>query len=103
MLSGWANFYVERLLSLRVRDMTAGFKIWRADVLRDIGLDRIRSNGYSFQVEMHYLAQKRQHKIVEIPIHFNERQHGDSKMSLGVKVESALMPFQLRYRHRGKG
>jgi dolichol-phosphate mannosyltransferase len=99
-LSGWANFYVNRLLSLQVRDMTAGFKIWRAEVLRDIGLDRIRSNGYSFQVEMHYLAKKRRHKIVEIPIHFNERQHGESKMSLGVKVESALMPFRLRHRYR---
>jgi dolichol-phosphate mannosyltransferase len=49
---------------------------------------------------MHYLAKKRRHKIVEIPIHFNERQHGESKMSLGVKVESALMPFRLRHRHR---
>lgn len=100
MLSGWANFYVKQLLNLQIRDMTAGFKIWRGEVLRDIKLDQIRSNGYSFQVEMHYLAQKRGHKIVEIPIHFNERQHGESKMSLGVKVESALMPFQLRSKHR---
>jgi dolichol-phosphate mannosyltransferase len=100
MLSGWANFYVETLLSLRIKDMTAGFKIWRAEALRDIGLHRIRSNGYSFQVEMHYLAQKLGHKIVEIPIHFNERRHGESKMSFAVKMESALMPFQLRFRHR---
>jgi dolichol-phosphate mannosyltransferase len=99
-LSGWANFYVQRLLSLQVRDLTSGFKIWRAEVLRDIGLDGIRSNGYSFQVEMHYLAHKRRHKVVEVPIHFNERQHGESKMSFGVKLESAVMPFQLRYRHR---
>jgi dolichol-phosphate mannosyltransferase len=99
-LSGWANFYVQRLLGLQIRDLTSGFKIWRAEVVRDIGLDGIRSNGYSFQVEMHYLAYKRRHKIVEVPIHFNERQHGESKMSLGVKVESAIMPFQLRRRHR---
>lgn len=99
-LSGWANFYVKRLLGLQVRDLTAGFKIWRAEVLRDIGLDQIRSNGYSFQVEMHYLTHRRRHKIVEVPIHFNERRHGESKMSFGVKVESALMPFQLRRRHR---
>ncbi len=102
MLSGWANFYVKRLLGLQVRDMTAGFKIWRAEVLRDIRLEEIRSNGYSFQVEMHYLAQRRHHKIVEIPIHFNERQHGESKMSLGVKLESAIMPLQLRRRHRSR-
>jgi dolichol-phosphate mannosyltransferase len=99
-LSGWANFYVKLLLGLQVRDLTAGFKIWRAEVLRDIGLDQIRSNGYSFQVEMHYLTHRRHHKIVEVPIHFNERQHGESKMSFGVKVESALMPFRLRRRHR---
>jgi dolichol-phosphate mannosyltransferase len=99
-LSGWANFYVKRLLGLQVRDLTAGFKIWRAEVLRDIGLDKIHSNGYSFQVEMHYLAHKHGHKIVEVPIHFDERRHGESKMSLGVKLESAVMPFRLRRQHR---
>lgn len=99
-LSGWANFYVGSLLHLRIRDMTAGYKIWRAETLCDIGLHNITSNGYSFQVEMHYLAQLRGHKILEIPIHFNERQHGESKMSFGVKLESAVLPFQLRARHR---
>ncbi|KAA0024636.1 polyprenol monophosphomannose synthase [Antrihabitans cavernicola] len=100
MLSGFANFYVERLLSLRVKDMTAGFKMWRADALREIDLDRIRSNGYSFQVEMHFLAQKQAVKTLEIPIHFNERQHGESKMSFKVKMESAIVPFRLRWHHR---
>ncbi len=100
LLSAWANFYVERLLSLRVKDMTAGFKIWRSGALRRIGLERVASNGYSFQVEMHYLAQRAGLKMVEIPIHFNERQHGESKMTTAVKVESALMPFRLRRRHR---
>jgi dolichol-phosphate mannosyltransferase len=99
-LSGWANFYVETLLRLRIRDMTAGFKVWRAQTLTDIDLSNITSDGYSFQVEMHYLAQLGGHKIVEIPIHFEERRHGVSKMNLGVKVESALMPFKLRARHR---
>lgn len=101
LLSGFANFYVEKLLALRVRDMTAGFKVWRAGALATIGLDQIASNGYSFQVEMHYLAERLGLKMVEIPIHFNERQHGESKMTMGVKVESALMPFRLRRRHRG--
>jgi dolichol-phosphate mannosyltransferase len=99
-LSGFANFYVETLLHLRIKDMTAGFKVWRAQTLREIGLSNITSNGYSFQVEMHYLAQLGGHKIVEVPIHFDERQHGESKMSTSVKVESALMPFTLRSRHR---
>lgn len=100
MLSGFANFYVEQLLSLRIKDMTAGFKMWRADALRVVDLDKITSNGYSFQVEMHYLAQKRGIKTLEIPIHFNERQHGESKMSFKVKLESAVVPFRLRYHHR---
>lgn len=100
LLSGWANFYVERLLRMRIRDVTAGYKLWTREALLDVGLDRIRSNGYSFQVEMNYLATRRGHKIVEIPIHFEERAVGTSKMTLGVKLESAKVPFQLRWRYR---
>jgi dolichol-phosphate mannosyltransferase len=100
LLSGWANFYVEALLRMRVRDVTAGYKIWARQTLLDIGLDRIHSNGYSFQVEIHYLAARSGHKIVEIPIHFEERAGGISKMTLAVKLESAKVPFQLRWRYR---
>ena len=75
-LSGWANLYVHTLLRVRIRDLTAGFKIWRADALRDIGLERVQSNGYSFQVEMHYLATKLGHTILEVPIRFEERRDG---------------------------
>jgi dolichol-phosphate mannosyltransferase len=99
-LSAWANFYVGTLLTLRVKDMTAGFKIWTADALRTIGLANVTSQGYSFQVEMHYLAGRHGLKIVEVPIHFDERQHGASKMSMRVKLESAVMPFRLRRLHR---
>ncbi|MFU8851465.1 polyprenol monophosphomannose synthase [Micromonospora sp. SL1-18] len=99
-LSGWANLYVHTLLRVRIRDLTAGFKIWRADALRDIGLDRVQSNGYSFQVEMHYLATKLGHTILEVPIRFEERREGVSKMTTATKIESALMPFKLRSRHR---
>jgi glycosyltransferase involved in cell wall biosynthesis len=99
-LSGWANFYVHTLLQVRIRDLTAGFKIWQAHALRDIGLHRVQSNGYSFQVEMHYLATKLGHTIVEVPIRFQERNDGESKMTTATKVESALMPFRLRARHR---
>jgi dolichol-phosphate mannosyltransferase len=100
LLSGWANFYVQRLLSMRIRDVTAGYKLWDAGTLRDLSLDSVRSNGYSFQVEMNYRAVLRSHKVVEIPIHFDERQHGTSKMSFGVQLESAVMPFRLRRNHR---
>ena len=99
-LSGWANLYVHTLLRVRIRDLTAGFKIWSAQALRDIGLERVQSNGYSFQVEMHYLATKLGHTILEVPIRFEERREGASKMSTSTKIESALMPFKLRSRHR---
>jgi dolichol-phosphate mannosyltransferase len=97
LLSGWANFYVNAILGLKVRDATAGFKVWRAPILDKIGLDKIRSNGYSFQVEMNYVAQRLGGEIVEYPIHFHERESGFSKMSLGVKIESAKLPLRLRW------
>jgi dolichol-phosphate mannosyltransferase len=56
----------------------------------------IRSNGYSFQVEMNYRSVRHGLKIVELPIHFAERRDGESKMNAWVQLESALMPFQLR-------
>ncbi|MEV0608611.1 polyprenol monophosphomannose synthase [Polymorphospora rubra] len=102
-LSGWANFYVHSLLRVRIRDLTAGFKIWRSDVLRDIDLGRVQSNGYSFQVEMHYLATRLGHTVLEVPIRFADRLDGTSKMTTATKVESALMPFRLRSKHRGVG
>jgi dolichol-phosphate mannosyltransferase len=96
-LSGFANTYVRVLLGLRgVRDITAGYKLWRASTLRALDLSTIRSTGYSFQVEMNYRAAKGDHKIVEVPIHFADRTEGESKMSLKVQLESAVLPFKLR-------
>jgi dolichol-phosphate mannosyltransferase len=100
LLSAWANFYVHLILGLHVRDVTAGYKLWHRDTLNDLDLDAVRSNGYSFQVEMNYRALTRGHKILEIPIHFTEREHGTSKMSFTTQLESALMPLRLRLQHR---
>jgi dolichol-phosphate mannosyltransferase len=97
-LSGFANAYARAVLRIGIRDVTAGFKLWRSTALAAIDVSGIRSNGYSFQVEMNYRATQRGLKIVEIPIHFAERHEGESKMSLRVQLESALMPFTLRYR-----
>jgi dolichol-phosphate mannosyltransferase len=99
-LSGFANTYVRALLHLGIRDVTAGFKIWRTSALETIDVASIRSNGYSFQVEMNYRAVRAGLKIVELPIHFADRREGESKMSVRVQLESALMPFQLRRRAR---
>ncbi|GJF30824.1 putative polyprenol phosphate mannosyl transferase 1 [Kitasatospora sp. NE20-6] len=94
-LSAWANFYVNTILRLHVKDATAGFKAWRAETLRAIDLPSVHSNGYSFQVEMNHRTVRRGLRIVEVPIRFEERVVGASKMSLGVQVESALAPWKL--------
>jgi dolichol-phosphate mannosyltransferase len=95
-LSGFANTYVRTLLGLGIRDVTAGYKLWRSSALQAIGLPTIRSNGYSFQVEMNYRAVMGNLKLVELPTHFSDRAGGESKMSLKVQLESAFMPFRLR-------
>jgi len=99
-LSGFANYYVRALLHLGIRDATAGFKIWRSSALAAIDVASIRSNGYSFQVEMNYRTVRHSLKIVELPIHFADRREGESKMNVRVQLESALVPFLLRRRAR---
>jgi dolichol-phosphate mannosyltransferase len=99
-LSSFANSYVRVLLRLGIRDVTAGFKLWRSSALRTIDVASVRSNGYSFQVEMNYRTIKHGLKVVELPIHFVDRREGESKMSLKVQLESALMPISLRRRAR---
>ncbi|MFF3916998.1 polyprenol monophosphomannose synthase [Streptomyces sp. NPDC001852] len=96
-LSAWANLYVNAILRLHVKDATAGFKAWRAETLRAIDLSSVHSNGYSFQVEMNYRTVKQGLTILEVPIRFEERSRGASKMSLGVQLESALTPWKLRF------
>lgn len=96
VLSSFANTYVRSLLRLGIRDVTAGFKMWRSSALDDIDISSIRSSGYSFQVEMNYRAMRRGLKVIELPIHFAERNEGKSKMSLPVQLEAALMPLMLR-------
>lgn len=99
-ISWWANFYSRMILDLRIRDMTAGFKLWKRQALLDIGLARIRSNGYSFQVEMAYLCEKLGYHLIEIPIHFEDRRIGQSKLDIPVKLESAWRTWQIRWRYR---
>lgn len=100
LLSWWANYYVRLILGLRIRDMTAGFKLWKRQALLDIGLENIRSNGYSFQVEMAYLCEKLGYRLIEIPIHFEDRRIGQSKLDIPVKLESAWRTWQIRWRYR---
>jgi dolichol-phosphate mannosyltransferase len=103
-LSWWANsVWIRIILGLKTKDATAGFKCWRRSALERIGLERIRSNGYVFQVEMCYISEKLGFRITEIPIYFEDRRIGQSKMSVPVKLEAALRVFEIRWRHRVKG
>ncbi len=101
-LSAWANLYVNTILGLGVRDATAGYKAWKAQTLRAIDLPSVESNGYSFQVELNHRVVRRGLTVKEVPIRFEERIEGASKMSLGVQVESALAPWKLLREGRGK-
>jgi dolichol-phosphate mannosyltransferase len=105
-LSWWANsVWVRLALGVHTKDATAGFKCWRTDALRSMDLSSIRSNGYIFQVEMCYVSEKIGLRILEIPIYFQDRHVGQSKMDMRVKLEAALRVFEIRRRqgNRGKG
>ncbi|SDK69936.1 polyprenol monophosphomannose synthase [Streptomyces indicus] len=96
LLSRWANAYASAVLGTRVRDITGGFNLWSADALRAIDLASVDSAGYSFQVEMKYAALRRGFGVMEVPIHFEDRTAGESKMSFAVQLESMAMPWRLR-------
>lgn len=101
LLSWWANsVWVRLILGTKTKDATAGFKCWKAGALQHIGLDRIRSTGYIFTVEMCYLSEKLGYRIKEIPIYFEDRRIGVSKMDSGVKIEAALRVIELRSYYR---
>jgi dolichol-phosphate mannosyltransferase len=100
LLSWWANsVYVRLILGVKVRDATAGFKLWRRSALETINLGRVGSNGYVFQVEMAYLAEEHDLRILEYPIYFEDRRIGKSKMSMRVKWEAASRVWEIRSRY----
>ncbi|MCA9920138.1 MAG: polyprenol monophosphomannose synthase [Anaerolineales bacterium] len=102
LLSWWANHaYARLILNIKANDATAGFKAFRRSVLEAIEFSQVVSNGYVFQVEIAYLCQKLGFSILEMPIYFEDRRIGKSKMSVPVKVEAVWRVWQIfwRYRH----
>lgn len=97
VLSVGANIYTRIITGMPVKDATGGFKCFRRAVLEALPLDRIRSDGYSFQIEMNFHAWKRKFRIVEIPIVFVDRQEGMSKMSRRIVYEAAFLVWKLRF------
>jgi dolichol-phosphate mannosyltransferase len=96
VVSRGGSWYARRALGLDVRDLTGGFKCFRADVLRQIDLPSVRSRGYAFQVELTYRTIVRGLRVVEVPIVFRDRELGTSKMSWRITAEAAVLVPQLR-------
>jgi dolichol-phosphate mannosyltransferase len=97
-ISYGGSTYARIVLGLRVRDLTGGFKCFRREVLEAIEFDTVRSRGYAFQVELTYRAVQRGFRVVEVPIVFRDREHGQSKMSWHIAVEAMWLVPRLRFR-----
>jgi dolichol-phosphate mannosyltransferase len=98
LLSACANVYCRALLGLHVRDATSGYRCYPRSVLEAIGLDRIVSQGYSFQIEMVYRCVRQGFVVHEVPIHFEDRIAGRSKVSEGEVRKALLAVLMLRLR-----
>ena len=99
-LSAFGNLYARTILSFPVRDVTTGYRMWRREALQNMPLDRIRSNGYIFLVEMAYVAYLMKYRISEVPIHFADRRWGKSKMSLKIQLETAVRIWDVWWHYR---
>ena len=98
LLSYFANWYAKLLTRVPIKDLTGGFKCFRNEVLKAIDLKNIRSEGYSFQIEMNFLAYNRGFQLTEIPIVFNDRTVGESKMNKNIVYEAIWMVPKLLIR-----
>ena len=92
------NLYAQVILGSRLRDLTGGFKCFRARVLETIDLDAIRARGYAFQIETTYRVIRAGFRVVEVPISFSDREHGHSKMSKAIVAEAIWQVPLLRVR-----
>ncbi|MCB0730855.1 MAG: polyprenol monophosphomannose synthase [Ignavibacteriae bacterium] len=99
LLSYFANYYTKFVTGLPLKDSTGGFKCFKRKVLEAIDLDQIKSNGYSFQIEMNYKAWIKGFKLKEVSIIFMDRVAGTSKMSKAIVREAIFRVWKLRFRH----
>jgi dolichol-phosphate mannosyltransferase len=96
ILSYMASVYTRMVTGLKVKDTTAGFMCYKVSALKQIDLNEVRSNGYSFQIEMKFKCYKKGFRIVEVPILFIDRREGESKMSRKVVYEAYFMVWKLK-------
>jgi len=102
MLSKFANVYASFFTGVKVKDLTAGFVGYKKDVLAAINIDTVRSNGYSFQIEMKYRCKVHGYAIKEVPIIFADRTRGESKISRKIVYEALWRCISLRWSYRVK-
>lgn len=98
LMSYFGSWYARTITRMPVRDATGGFNAWRRDVLQAVQLDRVRSNGYAFQIELKFRAWSKGFRMVEIPILFTERDSGESKMSKRIIREAVWRVWWLKFR-----
>lgn len=96
LISRGGSIFSRLVLGLEIADLTSGFKCFQSQVLADLDLDRIVSNGYAFQVEVNYLCVRKGYRVVEVPIVFVDRRVGQSKMSGAIVAEAMLMVVKTR-------
>jgi dolichol-phosphate mannosyltransferase len=95
LLSRFANLYIRGVTRLSARDCTSGYRCWRREALAALPLAGFTSEGYSYLVEMLFVAERAGCRIAEVPITFVERRLGESKLTTRVLVESAITPWRL--------
>ena len=101
VISRGGSLYARTILGVGIRDLTGGFKCFRRRVLESIGLEEVRSSGYAFQIELTYRTLKKGFTVKEIPIVFEDRRVGQSKMSRTIFLEALTMVWKIRFKVRG--
>lgn len=97
LVSRGGSLYARRLLGYDIHDWTGGFNVWRSHVIARIGLGQIRSEGYGFQIELKYRAMQNNFNLIEVPILFEDRRVGQSKMSFAIFLEAFFRVWMIRF------
>jgi dolichol-phosphate mannosyltransferase len=100
LLSYYGNWYARKVTGMPITDTTGGFRCIRADLLRRVRVDRIRSNGYAFQIELNYRLLHEGARIKEIPFFFLDRTRGESKLTFRIGLEALWVVWRLRLADR---
>ena len=99
-LSSFGNLYTRLILRMPIKDVTGGYRAWKKETLEGIPFERVKSQGYAFQIEMAYITHLKGYSISEVPIYFADRSRGDSKMSIKIQIEAARRVWSILFEYR---